>query len=159
MNGKTVQMWRQWWCVVRGIMWALLVFPPDSQTTLHPMAATQFSHHYIITGRSAGRLQAWEGGSLGARCPFSREVVWRNRRAGIWLLKPTTTWPLDSWIPHKVSIFSRFHHVRLKLGWDALCCFMGQWIRKNWPSLQIGAKCVPRSLGCEPFGLIWSDFI
>ena len=49
MNGKTVQIWRQWWCVVRGIMWALLVFPPDSQTTLHPMAATQFSHHYITT--------------------------------------------------------------------------------------------------------------
>ena len=86
MNGKTVQMWRQWWCVVRGIMWALLVFPPDSQTTLHPMAATQFSHHYIITGRSAGRLQAREGGSLGARCPFSSEVVRRNGCSKLLLL-------------------------------------------------------------------------
>ena len=86
MNGRTVQIWRQWWCVVRGIMWALLVFPPDSQTTLDPMAATQFSHHNIITGRSAGRLQAWEGGSLGARCPFSREVVWRNGCSKLLLL-------------------------------------------------------------------------
>ena len=43
MNGKTVQIWRQWWCVVRGIMWALLVFPPDSQTTL-----TQWLQHSFL---------------------------------------------------------------------------------------------------------------